>query len=140
MKYKNTTERLKGLKHDNARLSILLRRKADIDLSDGLKGICYEGDRVQTSPTHDGTERLAITNVEKAEKLEREIRVLELSVRELEDAIGMFPSKDKNIIDLVIDNQSWTCISDEVKLCEKQCRLRFSNSVTEIENVLKESG
>lgn len=99
------------------------------EYNDGLSGVGYSGElKSITNKISSLTENTAITNIERREKLLKQLKFMKLKIGEIERQIASLDEKEEEILTFAyIDDMKWEDVSYESNYSRAQCfRIRDS--------------
>lgn len=99
------------------------------EYNDGVSGVNYTPELKSISKKINRlTENIAISNIEKREKLLKQLKFMKLKIEEIERQISLLDEKESEILTLAyIDKMKWEDVSYESNYSRAQCfRIRDS--------------
>lgn len=133
-------DRLYSYNSAKTQIEILKRRIEALENESDIKAIDYSRERTgKTNKVYDPTEDAAIHNIELTRRLEQQIILLELEVKEIDIAFNVLDDKEKDVlIKRYFERQPWLEIALDMDYSEGYCRKIEGKALNKLGSVLWE--
>ena len=136
--YKRVEDMLYNYKNTKAEIKIL-KRKLEVyeNNYDGVRGLSYDEKSTPTNKFNSDVENEVIRRVEEIQKLKNEIRLKEIEIENIDDAINALDERAAYVItEFYIKKRQLKVISSEVHLNENYSSDYKSSIINKIANLI----